>query len=650
MASIADSSCTRARQVRGGALRALFVGVALAMVASAPAQQEPWPTLVCESPAFSVGAPAGWVLDVVQDKGARLVAPDADLVVEVVAWEALRPPATPEKAAAQHEALLGHALDYRRRSEESLVTDEGAQYLVVVGTAHAGHLEQASIFAAYAFGDACYVLGAFCEPGDVPRLRTSLLDRMTKSFHLGPPGAVQLPTVVEETETPGGEQDRPPTNLAVEPEGQPLLPEPDQQEVPWAEHEHELGFTLSLPADWRVAVAHGRILVGPDPTEPLKHGVVIWPVTGERAAADDAMRSFLSELLLPGGGLTTLSESRGEGSVNVLRAMAGDGVKLLASYACNHGDGLLVAAMAPAEEFDTERSRMASVVSSFRPGRWMVPVQEGGEEEVTGEAGLLCWRLPSGWESRGGAEVRGDQTAITIEAVVPGPDRLRVAWHQPLLPGFRSLTALLDSLGWREGDIYGGEDLAAGMVVYKRRSPRELVKDYLLARHPRSLSDVTASSEGPAPAVAGLLRGAGAQGAVVVARGDSTVGPRERLYIVATAAMPAPLEETCWQAAELRAEADEGALAEAVAALTSVVESAHVTQKARDSRLADPLRGLLLSAQRSLDAVGADLRPAQAQEPTTSVLEGPPTLAGRSWVLPDALLDFWREQATAPQG
>ncbi len=650
MASIADNMHTHAKQVHDGVLRALFVGATLTMIASSHAQQEQWARLVCDSPDFSVSAPPGWVLEPVQNTGARLVAPDADLVVEVVTWKALRPPATAEKAAAQHEALLGHAFDYRRRSEEALVTDQGADYLLVVGAARAGPLEKASVFAAYAFGDAYYVLGTFCEPDEVRKLRASLLDEMARSLRAGPPAVIQPPQVVEDTETVEPAQDRPPTDLQVEPEGRPVLPGPEEQAAPWAEHTHQLGFSVSLPADWRVALTQGRILVGPDPVEPLKHGVVIWPVTGKQAAAEDALSAFLAELPLPGPALTKLFENHDPRGVAVLGAMTGDGLRLLASYASNDGDGLLVVAMAPAEEFERERGRLARVASSFRPGRWMVPVQTGGGEEVTGEAGLLRWRLPPGWQSRGGVEGRGGEAAITIDAVLPGPKRLRVAWHQPLLPGFRKLSALLDSLGWREGDIYGGDELSAGMLVYKRRSPQEFVDDYLLPRHPRSLTDVTTNSEGNNPAVAGLLRGAGAQGAAVLVRGDSTIGPRERLYIVATASMPAPLQETCWQAAELRAEAGEGALREAVAALTVAVESAHVTEQARDARLADPLRALLLSAQRSLEAVPADLRPASAQEPKTSVLEGPTTAAGRSWALPGAVLDFWREQATAPQG
>lgn len=625
-----------------GAARILWVLAALAVGGAGHAQWRPWVRLSCESPAFSVEAPSGWRVEPVAENGARLLAPGGELVVEVIAWEALRPPATPEKAARQHEGLLGRAFEYRRSSEQWTMTDEGAQCLVVIGSARAVGLEETSVFGAYADGDTHYVLGTFCGTDDLHRLRASLLDKMMASFRPGPAQVGVTPVGPDL-----GEVDRPPTDLQVEPRVEPVLPPVEGQEVPWAEHEHELGFSLSLPADWRVAVSQGRILVAPEQTEPISGGVIIWPVTGRAAAEADVAGRLLSELPMPGAGLRRLFENRGDEGVAVVGAMAGDEVQLLASYACNGYDGLLVVALAPVQEFEDEYQRLARIATSFQPGQWQVPVVAAMEEEVSGEAGLLRWRLPRGWDSRGGAKVEGEQAAVAIEAIQPGEGQMRVAWYQPLQPGFRTLTALLSSLGWSEGEQYGGREHSRGMLVYRRRTPLELLHDYLLPRHPRKLGQVEAVCRGLDTVAASLLPGQAAQGAVVVVRGESAVGHRERLYVVATASAPAPLQNTCWQGAELWAEADEGALSEAVAALALVVRSAEITERAAEEELAPELSDLLVRAQRSLGAIPTDLLTAREQELPASVLDGPTALTVRSWVLPEAAIDFWQLRANS---
>ena len=630
---------TDALRLESRAARVFWVLAALALAPAGHAQWRPWTRLSCESPAFSVEAPSGWRLEPVADKGARLLAPGSELVVEVVAWAALRPPATPEKAARQHDGLLGRAFDYRRGSEQWTMTDEGTQCLVVIGSARAEGLEQTSVFCAYADGDMHYVLGAFCRVDDLHRLRTSLLDKMMASFRPGPAEVGVTPV------GPDGEVERPPTDLQIEPRVEPVLPPVEEQEVPWAEHQHELGFSLSLPADWRVSVSEGRILVAADESEPISHGVIIWPVTGREAAEADVASRLLTELPMPGAGLRRLFENRGDDGVAVVGAMAGDEVQLLASYACNDYDGLLVVAVAPVGEFNEEHHRLARIATSFEPAPWEVPVVEAAEEQATGDAGLLRWRIPRGWQSRGGAQVEGKGVAIAIEAMRAGEGHIRVAWHQPLQPGFRTLTALLSSLGWREGEQYGGREPSRGMLVYKRRTPLELLHDYLLPGHPRKLSRAQVVCRGLDAVAASLLPGQDAQGTVALVSGEAAVGPRERLCVVATATAPMPLQNTCWQGAELRAEADEGALSEAVAALALVIRSAEVTERAADEEYAPELSDLLVRAQRSLGAIPTDLLSGCEQHLPANVLDNPTAPSVRSWVLPSAAMDFWRETA-----
>lgn len=622
------------------AAQAVCLLALLAPACAGRAQEQPWARLSCDSPAFSVEAPDGWRLDQVPDTGARLLSPDGDLVIEVVAWQALRPPATPEKAARQHEGLLGRAFEYRRRSEEWIITDQGAQGLLVIGTARAQGLEQRAVFWAYAAGDMHYVLGAFCALADLQRLRTSLLDRMATSFR---PGLAEVGITPVE---PGGTgTGRPPPDVHVEPQPGPVHPEGDEHEPPWAQHEHELGFSLSLPPDWRASVSKGRIVVTPDQAELMGRGVILWPVTGAEAARADAIDRLLSDLPMLAPGLRKLPEDRSTTGAAVVGAMAGDETQLLASYACQGADGFLVVVVAPAQDFDRQRIRLAKVASSFRPGRWMVPASEAVPREVTGELGLLRWRLSPGWQSRGGVTTDGERGAVALEVTEPGDRRLRAAWHQPLEPGFRTLTALLDTLGWREGMQYSGQETGKGMLVYRRRTPLELVHDYLLPRNPRKLSHVQVSCEGLDALAASLLQGPDSQGAVVRVSGDSPIGARERLYLVATAAAPAPLQNTCWEAAELRAEASEGALGEALEALALAVRSAQVTELARDRGVAQVLSELVGRARRSLDAIPTHLLPAADYELPASVLGTADAPDGRLWVLPDPAIEFWRQQA-----
>ena len=71
------------------------------LLSQASQAQGGWVRLSCADPAFSVEAPAGWTLTPVPGRGARLVSQAGDAVVEVVAWQALRPPATVGEAVRE---------------------------------------------------------------------------------------------------------------------------------------------------------------------------------------------------------------------------------------------------------------------------------------------------------------------------------------------------------------------------------------------------------------------------------------------------------------------------------------------------------------------------------------------------------------------
>ncbi|MEA3402038.1 MAG: hypothetical protein U9R79_12450 [Armatimonadota bacterium] len=687
------------------------MGVLALLAAAAWPADEHWRRLSCPAPGFSVEAPDGWELVAVQGRGARLVPPDTGPIVEVVAWDALRNPATPEKAAVEHEGVLGRVVDYRRDSMEEIETEDGRTAMVVVGRVRSRGVHQTSIFAAYASEGKHWVLGTFTSRERLAELRRELLDRMMRSFRPGPAGAAPepAPPVPEpevepdepelaapgapepapaedaeppepeeaapegETEQPEAEIPRPPEPPEREPEEEvpappdeggpatgaaptegsgaspetsrleaevegatPTVGEPEMGATTWIRRVDPHGFVVSIPADWSIRVLEGVIVIEPADRRP--GALYMWPLMGVRASG-----STLEELVrrLPGLDLAGTSLAADvAGTTAFLDAVTAGDMRLLATLTSDGRDGLLVAAAAA----DPDRlEALRRVAASFRPGVWLVP--EVGEQPVTGEAAALTWRLPERWEARGGLREEGGDLSIEIDGMESGASGMHVAWHQPIMPRFRALTPLLESLGWREGERYSAPDAGRALMIYRRREPDAMVRELLLARHPRSLDDAEVEAGPPSSAIAGLLTGAEAAGQHVLVRGSSAAGRRERLYVAATARAPVPVAATCWEGAVLRADAPEGKLPTAAAVLVRMVRSATPTQ-AGLARHGERLKSLLERARRAVGAIPEELVGEIPMGEARSVLDAGDVEGDRTWTMPPEALEPWTESAS----
>jgi hypothetical protein len=212
-------------------------------------------------------------------------------------------------------------------------------------------------------------------------------------------------------------------------------------------------------------------------------------------------------------------------------------------------------------------------------------------------------------------------------------------------PHFRALTPLLESLGWREGERYSvPENGGGGLLIYRRREPEQLVREMLLPRHPRELRLTDIDSLPPSGAVADLLSQPDSTGQVVTLKGGSAIGPRERLYLAATARAEPPLSTTAWDAAVLRADAPEGRLPTAVEALLMMVRSATVTERASEEQ-AERLQTLIDRATRAVGAVPAEMQPESDTGLTGVVGADVPVTAEATWQMPAGAGEYWSTQA-----
>ena len=665
-------------RTRGLFPRYKLCAIALTLACSATlalAQVTPlpdWQRVRSDDPPFSLEIPPGWSFQPVEGRGARIVPPDGGPVVEVVAWTALRPPATPDTAAVEHEGVLSRVVDYRRDGMEEITTDDGAPALVVTGRVRWRGTTEDSIFCAYSAGATHYVLGTFASKDALPGLRTDALDRMMRSFSAAagaspgttPPQPLpepeadfepeHAPAPVPETDTEPNPRDEvdagdgigeaqpgdAPATLRVGGQLEPVGPEVREPQAPWVEHLNPSGFSVSIPMDWEVEVVEGLIRLSPALDGEGGSAVLIWPVTGPSPGAEAALRMALTRVpYLAIARVTSVDETDG---ATIIDAQVIGGRRLVAAWSYDGTFGLLQAVIARTEDWQSEQPRLARMAASFRPGEWAVPYRS--ESEVSGEADLLRFELPVGWEAHGGVVEDGGDLSIDIEAAGPSEDAPIVRWQQPMHPRFRALTPLLESLGWRESERYSAPDGGEGLTIYRRREPEQLVRDMLLPRQTPQLR-LTAIDARPAEsAVAGLLPQSEAVGQAVIVKGGSEVGPREGLYLAASAAAQPPLSTTCWDAAFLQAGAPEGQLADAVEVLATMVRTARVTD-ATASRRTGRLQQMVERAQRALASIPAELRPQAATGLASVIGGGTPGGHAATWRVPGSAREYWSEQA-----
>lgn len=626
-----------------------------------------WERVQVTDPPFSVEIPEGWRLREVEGRGARLIPPENSPVVEVVAWTALHTPATPDKAVVEHEGVLARAVDYRRDGIEQIQTDDGVPALVVTGRARSRGIAEHSIFCAYSRGATHYVLGTFASEEALPVLRAEALDRMMRSFRAEageapameppslpePPSPLPQPEPVEprpglEPEPPVASEAQPgPAPPTVEVGGgtEPMGPEVREPRAPWIEHLSPGGFSVSIPMDWEVGTTGGLITIAPAVKGAERGFALIWPVTGSDPGAEGALRLALTRV--PDLRLTRVISIRHLDGETLVEGQLTGGMRLAATWTHDGSFGLLRAAAAPEATWQGNLHGLARMVASFRPGEW--PVSCRPESDLTGEGGLMQWKLPAGWQARGGVRDDAGELSIEIEAQGASEEGLRIGWQQPVQPRFRALTPLLESLGWREGERYSVPEGEGGLLIYRRREPEQLVRDLLLPRHPLELRLTAIDAEPPDGAIAGLLSGTDAVGRAVSVRGGSAIGPRERLYLAAAARSEGALAPTCWEAAALWADAAEGRLPAAIEALAMMVRTARVTERATQSQAAR-LAPLIERARRAVETIPADLLP-QPDRGLRSVLDAElPEASGAVWATPGGASEWWSEQAGEEEG
>lgn len=342
-----------ARRQPGPSRRAAALLGLLLVIAASGSAQTGWVRLSCPDPAFSVEAPAGWRLEAVPGHGARLIPPGDGPVVEVVTWPALHLPATAQKAAAEHEGVLGRAVQYHRRSSEEIATAIGPA-LLVTGEADAFGVEETSIFCAWGSDNVHWVLGTFAPADEVETVRTELLDRMTRSFRPGaglpgsePAAPVEPPLAYPPPQPPAMTPGPQPTEMAPEPPapaepttnpqpsasteppltvhsppatpprptgpGEPevseaptpaggsqipggpaVAPEIDEPHASWRRHLDQSGFSLDLPAGWTARAESGVIVAAPATTvTSVLAGPTGAPSLRDTAAGSSARRAVI---------------------------------------------------------------------------------------------------------------------------------------------------------------------------------------------------------------------------------------------------------------------------------------------------------------------------------------------------------------------
>ncbi len=653
----------------------------LASVVSACNAAADWQRLHSEAPAFSVEAPEGWELRAVEGRGARLLSPDDGAVVEVVLWEALRPPATAESALAEHEAVLARALDYRRDSVEELIIDEERHGLLATGRVRSRGLTEGSVFYAFGVDTMHVVVGTFARPERIDQMREDLLDRIVRSFRLNeqidlpvapdptPPVDPDLeerpqpPPYFEPTGPPEHERteddpdpepeppapekmesERAPMTIGVGPETEPISPgEGPAAEMPWIEHRSAYGFSLTIPVDRQVGIESGIIVINPAVPEDEEETLLIAPIFGTDPGAEEALSEVLGAL--PGLRLTRTGSVEADNGVTIVDGDATGRLRLRATWSHDNERGLLIAAIAPHATWDRSFPRMARIASGFEPGAWGRP--RGLEQVAEFDAGGLTVRLPEGWEVSGGL---GDDTSdpvIDLDAGEMDESGINLAWKQPLRPLLRDLSPLLESLGWREGERHSASD-GGGLLIYRRRDPVEMIEDIYLRQHLPQVADVEIEGLPPRRSASSLLGGDQATGQVVRVEAETAAGRRELLFVAATARAEPPLTATCWEAAVLMADAPEGRLAEATRTLAEMVRSARLGEDLAE-HLRESAEDLISRADKAVQAIASEYI-AEVDTDAVSALTVEDPDEDELWEVPRGILDYWFRQASTRNG
>lgn len=188
--------------------RVLFAAVGTLASCAASAFAAPTATRDLAIPGLNlqVRVPADWIITrTVPGHGAVIGPRDDDgPSIEILTWEPLAEKLSASAAGQAHEQVLAARMSYTHLSAEPFVAADRSPSVVVTGTVRTPEgMERTALFAAYLFGRRYYVMGLFCEAGQVADIRRELFDVAARTLSpLGTPlpasamAAVPEPRVV----------------------------------------------------------------------------------------------------------------------------------------------------------------------------------------------------------------------------------------------------------------------------------------------------------------------------------------------------------------------------------------------------------------------------------------------------------------------
>ncbi len=349
----------------------------------------------------------------------------------------------------------------------------------------------------------------------------------------------------------------------------------------WTTYQSPYGFSVEAPAEWRVELRQGFIVVAPR-REGEKAQVAICPVFVGDVTRDDLIPAAQKALQR----WTAASQVHWEAAsaqlaaqgLSVTLAAAGDegGVpmRLAATMVTQGNAGVLTVLEDETARFDEHSATFKRIAQGFSGGSLAVPPAVGpsGTRFVDAPEGALELRLPNGWQATGGVKRYNGTLAIDVRL---SGDGVACEWRQPYMPAFRDYTAFLKGLGWHEGDYYSANAKSERLLVLRSRQAEEFLQTYVLTGS--GMQGAKIDSTEVSETAAELLPSAKSTGVI----GRLSLGgaaPRERTYVLATGEAPAAIGNACWQAAYLSVEASPEARTSAGAALAQVVRTAALAE------------------------------------------------------------------------
>jgi len=265
--------------------------------------------------------------------------------------------------------------------------------------------------------------------------------------------------------------------------------------APWTTHTDPAGFTVSVPAGWKIAAdaSSGRVAIA----GPAQERAVIWPVF----LPDEMTRATAGILLQRLTAAAGFTANRWSPPYAVTaQAIRMDGGAAVASLAWSSSPGgtaayLFVTAASRAAYRDAVFGR---ILSSFRiTGRqrpseptyveWRDPFEKAFTVEV-----------PAGWRVEGGlyrfASV-DTRSALTLTS----PARhIRITFGDKDLPTFTEPNPMLQWSGFREGSLYS-PGYGVTMLVKRYIAGPEFVRDYIPLKPARDCANLQFTESRPRP-------------------------------------------------------------------------------------------------------------------------------------------------------